>query len=442
MIQPLLAATLLLTVAPATAFAQTDGGDANDDVVTQAQLEAWTEGILKEIAAMRETSFPRAVSVAASDAAKLREYMKERMEKTSTPAQAEAEETCGKLLGLIPGDMDYHAEMLRVLDSQVGGFYDPETEGFYLMDRFGGFLARTILAHELTHALDDQLYDIDGTLERLEGSSDRQFAYHAVVEGSGTALMNAWTIRHMSEMDPAEMANSGDLGMEELKTALPYTWKPLLGVYMRGAAFLNRTKSVMRGAMKMPALADIDAAFKNPPRSSEQVLHPEKYWDAKKRDEPIDVTLDVANLPEGWEVLHEDTFGEFFFGLVVEPLEDRGGVEGQLAVLATKYTYPASEGWGGDRYVFLGKGDARTIVSYSVWDTDDDATEFRTRIEALQEHLSAAAAATANARGVEGSGASVHAGVGRGVWLLSWTGASADEISAVRNSIRPAPLPD
>lgn len=434
---PLLLLALLLS--PSLPLcAQEEAEAASDDpVVTQEDLESWTLEILGEIEELREKKFPRSVSVAVANKAQFMEYMQARMDKSMTPERLESEETTAKLLGMIPGDMDYMATMTELVESQVGGFYDPETEGFFLMERFGGPLAKTILAHELTHALDDQLYDIDGTLEGIAEervNSDAEFAYHAVVEGSGTAIMNAWTIGKVTsgEISLADMQNV-DLGTESLEEAIPYMWKPLLGVYLRGAAFLNRTTSVMEGQVKTPALPDFHTAFATPPISSEQVLHPEKYWDPKKRDDPIRVDLNLADLPDGWGVLHEDTLGEFSLALLVEPPAKRKGLKGQLAMLGTKYTYPAAEGWGGDRYAFLANGDARAVLCETVWDTADEAAEFREALQGLGEHLRGAAASTANAHELGESGFTFGARGERGVWLRSWIGAA--DIEALAASI-------
>jgi hypothetical protein len=246
--------------------------------------------------------------------------------------------------------------------------------------------------------------------------------------------MNAWTMRHMSEFSADDLAASAQ-GMEALEDALPFFWKPLLGVYMRGAAFLNRTTSVMKGQMSMPALADFQTAFDAPPRSSEQVLHPEKYWDEDERDEPVAITLDRSNL-EGWEVLHEDTFGEFMWGLVLEPVEDRTGIQGQLAVLATKYTYRASEGWGGDRFALLGRGEAKVLVCETVWDSAKDAQEFAQAVEGLAGHLRGAAEGSAAANGLEEGGFELVGGpTDLRQALVVRVGASAEEARALRGRL-------
>jgi len=404
------------------------------EVLTQAQLEAWTEEIRADIEELRAKSFLRPVTVALADLETLQEYIKVRMEKTEPPEQREANVTVAKMLGLVPGEMDFEAHLNRILEGQVGGFYDPDTEGFFLMETFSGSLARPILAHELTHALDDQLYDIDGTLLRLEGNSDAQWAYHAVIEGSGSAVGQEWVLTR-GNLSPAEQMEDAMRGMDVLADALPYVYKPLLGSYLRGQMFLCRAGSMLELAKKKPGLEDYATVFENPPRSSEQVLHSAKYWDEEKRDEPVPVVLDTEALPPGWAVLHQDTLGELGWALFVEPPAKRTGLASPLAIMAVRYTYPASEGWGGDRYVLLGRGEARVLLCETTWDSDRDAEEFGREVEKLEEHLVAGLAGTAQARGLTQSGTVSGSRGARGRWLRCWIGVSPEEAAAVANSI-------
>lgn len=396
----------------------------------QAELEATTRTIQAEIETLRGAKFARPVAVSVADRAKFLEYVKKRMEKETSAEEIASDEMVAQLAGVFPADRSYLETTMRLLESQVGGFYDPDSESFCLMEGFGGDIARIILAHELTHALDDQLHDIDGSLEKLDGNSDAVLAYHAVVEGSGTAVMNTWTMRHMNELDLAAVMEMGSMGMEELKDAPPFLWKPLVFSYLRGAAFLNRTDSLMKGQSKLPELADFARAFKSPPVSTEQVLHPEKYWDPAHVDVPVDVTLATANLPSGWKVLREDTQGELGMAIWTLPLDKRKGISGQLGILSETFTTPAAEGWGGDRFALLGKGEARLLVSVSAWDTPEDLAEFQAALRTLEPHLLEAAAAVATANGLVGSGVRTTASPTR-VVLASWVGIERDVAEAL-----------
>ena len=401
------------------------------DVIEQEELEAMTELIKKDIEALRGKDFPRPTRVAVTSAEEFLAYAKRQLQENTTPEELAAEETVAKMLGLIPLEMDLAQEMLGFLESQVGGFYDPASETFYLMESFTGGLAKVILAHELTHALDDQLYDIDGTREGFEDHSDRALAYHGVVEGSGTAVMNAWTAGNMAQLAGVDLEEMSSLGAAE--DTPPYLWRPLMAAYLRGSLFLNRTESMLQ-SMSMPRREDFHYAFTQPPRSTEQLLHPEKYWDAEERDEPIELDFQLENVPEDWTVLKEDTLGELVLACMVEDPADRGGIPTGIASLSTRYTFRPSEGWGGDRLLLLGKASARLLVLETRWDTEDDAREFDAALESLEGHLRAAA------RGLAAGG---DHGVLRlfdrtamSVTWLAWSGATGREVAGVLAGLR------
>ncbi|MEW6072532.1 MAG: hypothetical protein AB1726_08065 [Planctomycetota bacterium] len=397
-----------------------------------AELARLVAEIQDEVAALAGRPYLRPVPAATIDRAGFLAFATAELAEEMTPDERAAEETAAKLLGLIPPEMDLVATMFELLEEQVGGFYDPGKDEFFLMSTFTGDLARIILSHELAHALDDQYHDLDQGMKARQGNGDAQFAFQALVEGNATALMNRWTMSHLADLDLVALTASGSMGMEVMGRTPPYLWKPLLGAYMKGAAFLNRTESVMKGQQGFPAPEDVQAAFTAPPLSSEQVLHPAKYWDPAERDDPRAVRITPASLPAGWSVLHENTLGELGLGLVVEPLKKRGGLKGQLAAITMLYTSPAVAGWGGDRYALLGKGEARILVSASAWDAPAEAAEFAAALGGFAAHLTGAAAGLAAARGLEGSGHlarhDAEAGIVR---LVGWTGASRAEVEAV-----------
>lgn len=364
--------------------------------ISQADLEALSTRIAGQVEELRGDEFIRPVAVSIADNAGFIKYAKERMEMSTTEGQVWADEMVMKMLGILDPKLDYMKTQMELLESQVGGFYDPQTESFCLMSQFDGGLAKIILAHELTHALDDQLFDIDGMLEKLDGNADAQLAFHAVVEGSGTATMGEWLIKHMGEeVDMKDIAENSDMGAAGLADAPAAIWKPLMMVYMRGAAFLKRSDNVMTGQMPTTTIAreDLEKAFTNPPRSTEQILHPEKYWDPKKIDEPIPVDIDTtAAEADGWQLITKQNLGEAVLALATSSTGDRGGLDATnvAALMGVRYTNRAAEGWGGDRYVILKKGEQIYFRMATVWDTEKDAEQFYENLDDQNDALSTA----------------------------------------------------
>ena len=359
-----------------------------DDKWTQEELEVETAKIQREIEELRGQKFSSPVKVLVTDEKGLVDYAKARIGKTETEATLHADEMALKLLGLMGSDKDYLETTFELLEGQVGGFYDPQTDTFYLMDRFTGGLARIILSHELTHALDDQLYDIDGTLEKIAGTTDAELAYHAVVEGSGLGTMNQWMKAHKDQWTMEDLLGAQDLsgGLDKAPAAL---WKPLLGSYWLGVSFLKKTEKwrSVQMSMGVPEVDSVKTGFARPPRSTEQVLHPDKYWVEDSADEPLSVGVTVAEstLPEGWRVTGRDTLGELYLALISTPASVRDSVNpaDPAAALKVQFTNDAATGWGGDSLVLLEKGRASYLHLVTAWDSEKDAAEFEAQMTAV-----------------------------------------------------------
>ena len=372
-----------LCLLAATPFLATGDGE-----LTVEKLEEVRDEVVADVEDLRGGSFERPVDVLVTTKAGFIEYAKKRTDDMQPAEQRQAEQEVAKLLGLIPVGMDLEATMFEFLESQVGGFYEPSEETFYVVDTFSepGIL-RVILVHELTHALDDQMFGIDTILAPLlKTNSDAAVAFHAVVEGSGTTVMNQWVLPRImrGEISPDELAKAGSAG--DFEGMPEYIWLPLMHSYLQGAAFLARTDNILAGSMAKPPAGDIDRAFHSPPRSTEQVLHPEKYWDEDKLDEPHAIELDLSALASGWSLLKQDTLGEVNLGLFTRAPSDR-----QEFSALPEFTNDAAAGWGGDRFALLGNEDARILHLVTSWDSETDTDEFIEALEGISKHVNTGA---------------------------------------------------
>ena len=402
------------------------------EVWNQKQLEEATAGIQAQIETLRGQKFNSPVTVKVTGEKGLIAYAKERLEATESKASLHADEMTMKQLGLLAADRNYLEETFALLEGQVGGFYDPGSDTFYLMDRFTGGIARIILAHELTHALDDQLFDIDGVAESIEQSTDSELAFHAVVEGSGLGTMYAWMKAHPSEWNMNDLVDMQSLtsGLDDAPAAV---WKPLLASYWLGGAFLSKTDDwvAVQMSMKVPGVPEVAAAFKNPPRSTEQILHPEKYWDEATLDEPIAVKLKVSTLLEGWKAVAEDTLGELFLALVTTPAKEREGMDPNdpAAMLKIKFTNEAVTGWGGDRMVLLESDSGSILHLVTVWDTLEDAVQFEGALNTVLLDIE-----EMKSKGLSGGGLNIER-VDDLVLLTSYAGVGAEELNKLVGAV-------
>ena len=340
-------------------------------------LAAEVAPIVEEI---RGAKFKRPVPVEIVDDRAARQHFKSRLQEHWPEAVRRAEETVDAHLGLIPPKTDLEEEVYDVLEEQAGGYYDPDRDTFFVLGDMPRAAAPIIVAHELTHALDDQRYGIDRLLLAAEGDDDRAGALEALIEGSGTVVMTVFIHRQIvaGRLDPKALLafQETEVGKaERLKASPLFVQRTLIAPYILGMAFLLRGEliRIQTGGITP---SDIDRAFSDPPRSTEQILHPEKYWDPARRDLPRAVALPdlSADLAPGWARAGEGNFGELTLALLTgldpgDPTSPDRALE--------RWTNAAASGWGGDRWNLYRNGDRAITVLATCWDTTNDAREFQ-----------------------------------------------------------------
>jgi hypothetical protein len=380
---PLLLFLLLCACGDST----TSSTPVHPDGFGQDELQAAVDRILPRVEEIRGWTFSSAVPAGVQSTDEFMEFAMKEFEEEYGIETFRARGQAYGLLGLVSPKEDFLETFLELLRGQVGGYYDPKRKTFYMIDAFNkGALADIIMAHELTHALDDQRFDLAAMAKKVKGNSDAEFAMRSVVEGSGTSLMNLYTLKGAKEgwLDMAEMARQS-MEMQQNQAAALQKSPQFLVItlalpYLEGNKFLAKTSNFMKAMQIKPTHEDLDMAFKNPPRSSEQVLHPEKYWDPDKLDEPIPTQAEdvSATLGEGWASVDSDVLGELgCFVMTVNKIPNLGTLAGMAAPRVTS----ASAGWGGDEYrYFRHKDEGRALLWQVDWDTRKDAEEF---LEAL-----------------------------------------------------------
>jgi hypothetical protein len=346
--------------------------------LSQAEAQAAVSAVLPELVVIRGFPFKHDVPVKVIDDAKAEAYALDRFRRMTPEAKIRADQTAYRLLGLVPPDLDVVKTLLDVLEEQAGGFYDPQSKSFYLLDDMPKSMTALLAAHEMTHALDDQRFDIDGRLEKVADDDDASFALSSVAEGSATIASAVYVTEAAASgrLDAEGVAAAADvekIQTERLNAMPPALRRQLLGSYVLGMSFL------LRGHMNTLAAGfpkdDVNAAWEHPPRSSEQILHPEKYWNAATRDEPKKIAIPSPSkvLGDGWFRQGSGILGELTIGsLVGAPAPDAS----DIGAPAASWTNAAASGWGGDRYELWGKGEIAVVLVATVWDTERDAVEF------------------------------------------------------------------
>ena len=363
----------------------------SDTALVRKMLET-ADAVQTEVGNLRGRKFKHGVKKAVRTEKQLRAFLeKEIFEEELGHGKLERNQWMLQTVGLIPKGMDLGKTILDVLLNQIGGFYDPKQNSFFMMEktaRMGDFLNRVMISHELTHALDDQYHDLTAIMKKASKTEDGSFAIGAVVEGSATALMTRWSAKNISSAGRKGLMAQMKAEQERSKAffeAPPYFWT-LAAKYVMGMRFLAGGGNMIQIAKKLLSMPkgvakQVDQALTNPPQSSEQILHPEKYWDPKKLDLPIKITnrkeVKEAILKElgGGEILGEETLGEILCAILARPANKK--LNPMLMNSSTFWTNRAAMGWGGDRlFMVKNKEGKKGIIWVTTWDSAKDAAEF------------------------------------------------------------------
>ena len=342
------------------------GGSPTPVPTTGQDAQEIYAAIEEQVLEIRGLTAKSPVTPKVLDDAGIKKFTEDSFKKDNPPELIAANERMLKTMGLLDRDASLTDLYVELLGSQVAGLYSPDDKQLYVVSKSGvlGPGEKTTFAHEYTHALQDQNFDLSGMDLDQVGEGDRAIARLSLIEGDATLVMSYWQIANLSQAELLELLGQGlDPEATRILEEMPSILREsLLFPYSTGLTFTQR----LQGTGGWQA---VNAAFAKPPASTEQVIHPEKY-DAGEVPVTVDLPDDLAaRLGDGWSVGLEDTLGEFQLSIW---LSDAGG--GTLSG-ATE----AAAGWGGDRTAVLtGPDGATAVVIATKWDTAADATEFAT----------------------------------------------------------------
>jgi hypothetical protein len=270
-----------------------------------------------------------------------------------------------KSLGALPEDYNLTNGITELYTSQIGGYYDPKTKRYVLAEWIPEIMQMGIAIHELTHALQDQHYNLTTYLDKPNITIDERLARQALVEGDATLVMYDATKQASGQLQISQQESveqemfSTVLSLGLINTVPEVLKTELVFPYVSGLRFAHYL--LKKGGYKA-----IDKAFKNPPKSTEEVLHLEKYGSGKQ-EFSIPKTQEMVSQKDN--IVYTDTVGEFFIANLL----------GSSTTDKEKATQAAA-GWGGDKIVIV-KNDRSSKKSYTffwttLWDTELDAVEF------------------------------------------------------------------
>lgn len=317
---------------------------------------------------LRRLSVLKKVPCKMKNRSEVERYLRETIGKKMPAGKLQNEGEVYRLLGLIPKDFDYINGIISIYTSQLGGYYDPEQKYYAMAGWMPEMMQMPIAVHELTHALQDQHFQLTQLIDEKTQTSDSLLARSALAEGDATIVMIDYT-RELAGKPPVEQDNSvSALMMQNISGALlsfsaqqapPAMQTLIIFPYISGLNFAH-------SLLKKGGLKEIDEAFRHPPNSTEEILHPEKYLQKK-----IDF-VELGNYPppddvelKSPEALFSDRLGEF-----------------TVATLLGNWLQPfhasqAAAGWAGDRIALYERIDGKKLLTWLIrWDTPQEAQEF------------------------------------------------------------------
>src|SRR5258706_11058641 len=245
-------------------------------------LIAATSEVLKETSEIRQLSILRPVRSSTQSRPEIERMILKNLDEETTPEQMHAAEAQLKRLGLAPPDFQLRAFMLRVLTEQVAGYYDPKTAEFHLADWIDLDGQRPVMAHELTHALQDQHFNLRRFDHWPKGDSDAELAAHALIEGDATLAMKVYMTRNpMVAFAFIRSFGSNLMPSDQFKQAPRSLRESLVFPYEAGLEWATVV-------YKKSGWVAVSQAFKELPQSTEQIMHPEKYF---AHEAPLKISL-------------------------------------------------------------------------------------------------------------------------------------------------------
>jgi len=344
----------------------------HNGAVNQSRADEIQAGIQR----IRELSFLHPVPLVLESREEAETTLLKDINRDYTDEQLQADGQTGALIGLFPVGVDLKAEMVSLLKSQVAGFYDPRGKRMVMVKGAANFgiwtdateflmrrdvIGEMLLAHEYTHALQDQHFGLEASLEKIKNSDDQSLALKSVAEGDATLAGFGYVAGAMND----ETADQVTSQLEDLPATFAAETKgapeglsaPLIFQYSAGAKFVSY--AYHRGGW--PA---VNALYKQPPQSSQQIMHPELYFDRPTPPDEIQLAGYAASLA-GWTEVDDNCIGELLLQVIIQR---NLGKESPALTL--------TERWSGDRMLTMRKGSALTVIWMLSFRDDHSAAQF------------------------------------------------------------------
>ncbi|MGB7283499.1 MAG: hypothetical protein WBE13_14635 [Candidatus Acidiferrum sp.] len=332
--------------------------------VDSAEFAAAADEVLEQVSEITGLKLLTPLKKTLRSRDEIRAYVIREMDDEKNPAERYGEEQSAEAFGLIPKGFDLDHFMIDLLTEQIAGLYDPKAREFYIADWIPIDDQRMVMAHELTHALQDQHFHIDAWVKAARPNDDAELARESVLEGSAMAAMIDYmlkdtgrSVEDLPPFDPSVFA--GDLSKTpKLEEAPQFLKDSLIFPYFGGLTF---SAAILRTSK----WSGVSAVFAKPPLSTQQIMHPALYESAKV---PVAVTIPSFEklLGTDWAKIDENVMGEFGWKEILKQF------------LGEERAAPVAAAWEGDRYVlYEQKQSKRQVLTTRLrLDSDEHAGRF------------------------------------------------------------------
>jgi hypothetical protein len=321
---------------------------AASSAATNAEFSAAADEVLLRMSEITGLKLRTPLKKTLRSREEIHAYVIKQMNDEKNPAERYAGERSAEAFGLLPKDFNLDSFMIDLLTEQIAGLYDPKAHEFYIADWIPLADQRVVMAHELTHALEDQHFEIEKWSKAARPNDDGELAREAVLEGSAMAAMldyilqdSGHSLKDLPDIDPSMLA--GDMGNSPiLQKAPPFLKDALVFPYFGGLTF-------SAAILKTSGWSALPGVFAKPPVSTQQILHPELYREGKV---PAAVTLPPIdkNLGADWTKLEDNIMGEFGWKEILKQF------------LGDERAKPLSAAWDGDRYSLYEQKQTKRLV--------------------------------------------------------------------------------
>ncbi|HEV2176030.1 MAG TPA: ImmA/IrrE family metallo-endopeptidase [Terriglobia bacterium] len=302
------------------------------------------------------------------------QYLADNVHSEYTAAEMHAEEASLKAFGLVPADFNLERFLVRFYTEQAAGFYDPRRKTMFIADWVEPEQQKLVLAHELTHALQDQSFDLEKYEFAERGNDDATAARQAVVEGYATAammqeLMPGMDLASLPEIRPLmEQMVGQQMKQFPVFSQAPFFFRfQALFPYAAGLSFMQ--KGLQLGGWKK-----LNLLFAQPPETTREIFQPEAYFEPGSPAATPDTAKPEMTLPHPTALA-----GLAHFRLVEDNAMGELGYYGLLGQLISEdEAKRVAPQWRADRYLVYENPDSRTylLVARTRWASADMALDF------------------------------------------------------------------